>query len=69
MSLRCCQHLGRDLPAAETCGARCSDFPACLPPVPRLPVLLQARELDDAQAVDDALRHVHAAILRGLERE
>jgi hypothetical protein len=71
VSLYRCRHLDSELPETVTCGGRCPEFPACLPPPPDLiGTLLRARASEESRtAVDDALHQVHAAILEGLRRE
>jgi hypothetical protein len=34
VSRQTCQHRGVKLADANSCGARCSQFPRCLPPIP-----------------------------------
>jgi hypothetical protein len=34
VSLQTCRHRGVKLPDPVSCGARCSQFPRCLPPIP-----------------------------------
>jgi hypothetical protein len=73
VSLRRCEHLGRQLGYAVTCGALCSAFPRCLPPLPPLLV----REIatfttttdDDPAHVADILAELHNAIIEGLKRK
>jgi hypothetical protein len=69
MSLCQCPHLGEKLPDAQTCGARCESFPACLPPLPDLAAMaLRVRQDRQSEAdVSEALGQVHAAIIKGLE--
>jgi hypothetical protein len=74
VSLRTCDHLGQVLAANATCGARCSRFPACLPPLPpelpgQVADLCDPAEEEAVVSVGRVLGRLHAAIVDGLARK
>jgi hypothetical protein len=76
VSRQVCKHRAEKLPDNHSCGARCSEFPACLPPFPpeAIQTLIQAQvEWDLARgtalAVGDLLQALHGAIQTGLSQK
>jgi hypothetical protein len=75
VSLRWCAQTGGKLADNATCGARCSEFPGCLPAIsPELAhqvartVRATVDEHQAAAAVVVALEELDAAITKGLTR-
>jgi hypothetical protein len=76
VSRQVCKHRAEKLPDNHSCGARCSEFPACLPPFPpeAIQSLINAQaEVDwargNALAVRDLLQALHGAIQTGLSQK
>ena len=75
MTRQTCQHRGVKLPDPVSCGARCSLFPRCLPPIPPevVAAVVDLRAAAEAQqrnslAVGDSLELLRQALAEGLAR-
>src|SRR6266516_1851255 len=64
MSRELCEHLSTKLADSYTCGARCENFPACLPPMP----VIVRRTAPDLDATYQMLVDLNDALDRGLSR-
>jgi hypothetical protein len=75
VSRRTCQHRGIKLADAHSCGARCAQFPSCLPPLPAdvVEAVAELRAAVEAQhrssvAVGDFLELLRQALTEGMAR-
>jgi hypothetical protein len=75
VSRRTCRHLGVKLPDPHSCGARCAEFPSCLPPLPAdvVGAVAYLRAAVETQhrstvAVGDFLELLRQALTEGMAR-
>lgn len=75
MSRQTCQHLGVKLADTSSCGARCAQFPSCLPPLPAGVLAAVAdrcaafeADLRSSVAVSEFLELMRQAVAEGMAR-